>query len=644
MAIFARHPILKPLNQGSSDGLPTSGGDAITYRHMVSLSGQSNSSPGSGGSPALSTSQPYDNLRRSGTTAIPLVETTVETLASGFANWLSFHEDGRDVIIDGWGVGGTAYSGLAQGTGPYNTGLTGVLNSRTAVAALRPTETFRCSALLWVHGETDDFNGVSANTYQGYMETQQANWQADNLAALGANYTIPMILTQHASNSRLVSAFAANVPMGQEQAARSNPGQIFLSHPTYHIPYNTNDVHYTNVGHRRNGEYLAKAFYQIVRQNAGFIPLRPSTITATNNVVTINFEGGYDDLPIVFDTTNMAAKPNMGFEYTDSQADIPAITSVAITGDRQVQLTLNRNAQGTARVRYAYSCVPFTDAGPTALGGIGGNLRDQDPTPSRITGQNPLWNWCVGFDRSVTSITGSASAAQTFTNTQSVDGTGTNAFLSARNITALDGAANVSWSWWQRGNAATWPGSDQVVFTKNATSNRQFDFRKQAGGGATGTMRFYITNGLTGLQYADYTGFSAQTWQHIVVTFAAGVVVVYRNGVALTPSSTSGTFPAVLSSGSLADVEILAGSGGTGSCNQNMSHIAIWIGTALTAVEVGLMYNAGVPTNLRSTGGVTVPTHYWMLQGNYENVGNAANADKRNLLPYGNVSFEAIAP
>jgi hypothetical protein len=56
------------------------------------------------------------------------------------------------------------------------------------------------------------------------------------------------------------------------------------------------------------------------------------------------------------------------------------------------------------------------------------------------------------------------------------------------------------------------------------------------------------------------------------------------------------------------------------------------------------MYNAGVPTNLRSTGGVTVPTHYWMLQGNYENVGNAANADKRNLLPYGNVSFEAIAP
>jgi len=644
MVMFVKNPVLKPDSTNSGDGLTTDTGSTITYRHMVSLSGQSNSSPGSGGSPALSTTQPYDNLRRSTTTAVPLVETTVETLASGFANWISNLERGRNIIMDGWGVGGTAYSGLAQGTGPYNNGLTGVLNSRTAIGALRPSETFRHSALLWVHGETDELAGVSANTYQGYMEAQQTNWQTDNQVALGVNHIIPLIMTQHASHSRLFFPYAANIPVGQDQAMRANPGRIFISHPTYHIPYNTADVHYTNVGHRRNGEYMAKAFYQIVRQGIGFIPLRPSSITAVNNVVTINFEGGYAGLPLVFDTTNMVAKPNMGFEYTDTQADIPVITSVAITGDRQVQLTLNRNVQNTARVRYAWSCVPFADGGPVSLGGIGGNLRDQDPTPSRIVGQNPLWNWCIMFDRPITSVTGSASPAQAFANTQSADCTGTNSFMSWRNLPGLDGEANVSWSWWQRGNTATWPGSDQVVFSRNGTSNRQFDFRKQAGGGATGTMRFFITNGLTGLQYADYTGFAAQSWQHIVVTFAAGTVVVYRNGVALTPSATSGTFPAVLSTGSVADVELNGGTGGTGNCNQNIVHPAIWIGTALTALEVTAMYNAGVPTDLRSTVGVTVPSHYSTLQGNYENIGNATNANKRTLLPYGTVTFESIAP
>lgn len=603
----------------------------LTARLMLSLSGQSNSSPASGGAPALSTTQPYDNLRRSGTSAIPLVETTNESLASGCANWLTFMEPGRGVIFDGWGVGSTAYSGLAQGTGPYNNGITGVTQARTGVTAARPSESFLQGALLWVHGETDEVNNVTAATYRGFMEALQANWQADVRAAIGGTNVIPVVLSQHACHSRLVRAHGARVPAGQEDAARSNPNTILLSHPTYHIPYNTTDIHYTNAGHLRNGEYFGKVVREALILGRGWTPLRPSTIVATNNTLVLTFEGG-DGSPLVFDTTNMREKPNYGFEYSDGQADIPAITNVAITGSRQVTITLSRNAAADGRVRYAYTCVAGVDAGPTSLGGLGGNLRDQDPTPSRAGG-NPLWNWCVIFDRPVDSFTGTASPAATFANTQSIDFPGTG-FLSARDVAGLDGATTFTWAWWQRTNGA-WPAADQVVIARNAANQRNLDFRLRTGS----SMRFTFPSTLaSAADYIDIGGWSATTWQHVAVTFNAGVATVHRNGAVVT-GTTNGSIPAALTSGSTRGVEI-GGVSGLNLLDANLAHLMFWAGRALTLGEVQELYNAGVPRDPRSLS-YAAPSNFWAGQGTYEDLGTGAT---RNLLPYGAVSFQPIAP
>lgn len=603
----------------------------LMTRLMLSLSGQSNSSPASGGSPALSTTQPYDNLRRSGTSAIALVETTLESLASGCANWLTFMEPGRGTIFDGWGVGSTAYSGLAQGTGPYNNGITGVTQARTGVQAARPAEAFLPGALLWVHGETDEVANVTAATYRGFMESLQANWQADVRAAVGGTNVIPVAMTQHACHSRLVRAHGARVPAGQEDAARANPNTILLSHPTYHIPYNATDIHYTNAGHLRNGEYFGKVVREALILGRGWTPLRPSTIVATNNTVVLTFEGG-DGSALVFDTTNMRAKPNMGFEYSDGQADVPAITNVALTGARQVTLTLSRNAAADGRVRYAYTCVAGVDAGPTSLGGLGGNLRDQDPTPSRAGG-NPLWNWCVIFDRPVDSFTGTASPATAFANTQSIDFPGTG-FLSARDVAGLDGATAFTWAWWQRTNGA-WPSADQVVIARNAANQRNLDVRLRTGS----SMRFTFPSSLaSAADYIDIGGWSATTWQHVAVTFSAGVATVHRNGVVVA-GTTNGTIPAALTSGSTQGVEI-GGVSGLNLLDANLAHLMFWAGRALTLGEVQELYNAGVPRDPRALS-YAAPSNFWSGQGTYEDLGTGVT---RNLYPYGAVTFQALAP
>ncbi len=604
----------------------------LTARLMLSLSGQSNSSPASGGAPALSTTQPYDNLRRSGVTAIPLVETTNESLASGCANWLTFNEAGRGTIFDGWGVSSTAYSGLARGTIPYTTGITGVTQARTGVATARPTESFSYGALLWVHGETDDVANVTAATYHGFMETLQANWEADVQAALGVTMDrIPLFMTQHACHSRLVRAHGAPVSAGQEDAARNHPGSIIVSHPTYHITYNANDIHYSNVGQLRNGEYFARAVYQTLIVGEDWVPLRPRTITANNATVVLTFEGG-DGSALVFDTTNMRAKPFMGFEYTDDQADTPAIVNVAITNTRQVTITLSRNASAAGRVRYAYSCIGNTDAGPTSLGGLGGNLRDQDPTLSRAGG-NPLWNWCVTFDRPIDSFTGVASPTAAFSNTQSVDFSGAG-FLSARNIANFDGLGAATWSWWQRTNGA-WPATDQVIIGRNAANQRHHDFRLRTGS----SMRFTIPSTLaSAADYVDVGGWTPAVWQHVTAVFNAGTFTVYRNAVAVA-GTVNGTIPATLTSGSVQGTEI-GGVAGSVLASVNLAHMMIWTGQALTAPQVAELYNSAIPRDPRALS-FAAPSNYWPLQGTYEDLGTATT---RNLLPYGTVTFEASAP
>ena len=51
------------------------------------------------------------------------------------------------------------------------------------------------------------------------------------------------------------------------------------------------------------------------------------------------------------------------------------------------------------RLRYAYTGIQFQPGGPTT--GPRGNLRDSDSETS--TWEDPLYNWCVHFDKPIQS-------------------------------------------------------------------------------------------------------------------------------------------------------------------------------------------------------------------------------------------------
>lgn len=170
---------------------------------------------------------------------------------------------------------------------------------------------------------------------------------------------------------------------------------------------------------------------------------------------------------------------------------------------------------------------------------------------------------------------------------------------------------------------------------RNAANVRSLDFRLRTGS----SMRFTFPSTLaSAADYIDIGGWSATTWQHVTVTFAAGVVTIRRNAVVVT-GTTNGTIPAALTTGSTQDLE-LGASASLNNLSANLAHVMIWIGRALSGAEVTELYNAGVPRDPRALS-FPAPSHYWPLQGTLEDLGTAPT---RNLLPYSTVSFEALAP
>jgi hypothetical protein len=613
----------------------------LNARLMVSISGQSNAL-GTDNTTALTTTQPYDGLRTiaAGTTAA-LVEATVttfgETPASAMANYIRAASS-RDVIVNNWAVGSTAYSGLDKGSAPYIVGSTAAItNMRNYILANRQDEIFYPAALAWIHGETDEVNGVSAATYAGFMDELQEDFEADVAALTGATNRIPLFLTQHAASGELNPAVSTlETAIGSWLAAVSNP-HIYCVGPEYWGTWVANNPHINNTTARRLGRYFGRAIHEVLINGTDWKPLQPSTITATNNIVTIDFEGG-DGSALVLDTTNMIRRGHFyGFDYSDGQADVPAIASVALTGSRQVQLTLTRNAQSPARVTYGNYGAVTIDPGANQQLAPGGNLRDQDATPSG-DGDLSLVNWSVIFDKAIDSVTGSASSTAAFANTHSVDSTGAvRNLLSARALSTLNGQANCTWEFYLRSNAGTWPTAAQAIMGKAASGQRSFDFRTTS---TAGTLRFFISTGLSdaaNFHTTDASAFSGNTWYHVVVVKAGATIAVYRNGSAITITST-GTVPATMTN-STADFEIL-NSNDAQPAAFNMAHVSLYT-RALSAADVTERYNAGTPIDPRtlSTGG---PVHYWPLQQTYEDLGSGTS---RNLLPFGaNIAFEAIHP
>ncbi len=389
-----------------TDVSPTTGGAALSSAtsqvknerilyHIVST-GQS-LSLGSQGSPALTTEQPYENVQLSGTSLVPLVESSVETMSSALANTLtnlSPLEDTMSAVTVG-GLGGSAYSVIKKGTATYNGNLTKATNVKNAAAELGIPE--KIAGVTVIHGETDMLNDVSAETYESYLVEWQSDYNTDLKAITGQEEDIPLFTDQTSSQSGY-SKITAGVPIGQLAASENHPGDIILIGPKYFLTYDDN-VHLVNTSYRWLGEYYGKVFKKVLIDGESWRPLSPDQATRVGNEVYVDFHVPEGEL--VFDTTLVIERTNYGFEYYDD-ASSATISSVEIHDEDTVKVTLSTTPTGgNQRIRYAYTTNTFTWPGAQKVNSAGGNLRDTDSTESLYG--NTLYNWAVHFDKPITS-------------------------------------------------------------------------------------------------------------------------------------------------------------------------------------------------------------------------------------------------
>lgn len=395
----------------------------IDYVNQILSTGQS-LSVGINSSPALTTTQPYSNLMLTGGAGgigaggsfSPLVESGVETISSSMANTITANDVGNDfdVAVSLHGVSGYTYSQLKKGTGPYSNGMNQVTNAKSAALTLGRTS--RVIGVTTIHGETDNYNGVSGATYQTYLEEWQHDYDTDVKAITGQTSTVPLFLCQMSSfMSSYANTPTSEIPIYQLKAAEDNPGEIVLVAPKYFFNYSDRH-HLTGASSRWLGEYYGKVIKKVTIDHETWRPLTPDTVTRNANIIYADFHVPSGNL--AFDTTLVSARTNYGFEYYDSTSSA-TISSVEILDSNTVKVILSGTPTGAnQRLRYAYTGIAGTDTGSHNAGSAAGNLRDSDNYLSLYG--NTLYNWAVHFDAAITVD----STAPTITNISSTKANG----------------------------------------------------------------------------------------------------------------------------------------------------------------------------------------------------------------------------
>ena len=600
---------------------------------MVTMNGQSN---GLGTDTAISTTQPYANLRLSGGALVSLVETSVESPLSGFANQLTSLEPGRVSIVNNVAVSGTAIANLDIGSTPFNNSVTNIGSMAGLHAGAE-----RAAVLLFVQGESDA--GGNQATYLGLLQALQADYEDAIQAALSVTYPVHMVITQLGNWAQQGNFIDGRIADAHLDAAMGSP-LIHLACPTYMLPFLTSgaNLHRTAIGSRREGEYLAKSVHYITR-GLKLDPLRISNAVANNNTVTLTLSGG-DGSALVVDNTTMIERHTLGF-HLFSDFGCPAITSAVLNADRTVTLTLNKsfasNQISTAAIHYGWDHGAAGRLGP-GIGMNGGNIRDSDPTPSR-SGGDPLYNWEVIQDRPLDSVTTGGATAPAYANTQSLALNGSQ-YVGCHGISTAQGIGTVSWSFWIRFNGS-WPAAECGIWSKRVGNTRN-NFEIVAL--PNGAMRFDVATSVSAsatLQTANSV-FAADTWYFVVCRYnGTNPLQIYVNGTDVTAGGTATGTPPATTRTDNPPMMIGCKSDQTAICpSMNIRDVALWT-SALSGANVTTLYNGGVPIDLNTTG-IGLPRSWWRFEVDSADYGllGAASVRPFNLTRYLGATFSADNP
>lgn len=382
-------------------GLETTGTSGsvrkIAAVNHILLYGQS-LSIGSYGGP-ISLTQPYQNLTfnngplKSGSAAstVPLIEMTNETSCSSVANYASrsmllnnqIQPNKHVIFASTAGIGGAPISLLTKGAMGFDKVVDHVTSARNLVGS-----DYKVQALCWIQGESD----AHSNTVTPYLtyKTKLAQLQVDVTesakAITGQDDEVLFITYQLSSYTRTWK----DVALAQLHLVQEND-KFSLSTPMYHMPY-YDGIHLTGVGYKWLGAYFGRAYKQRVVDNRKPDFLNPKIAYINGSVITINFD--VPTLPLVLDTTTLAATTDHGFKILEDSAAVP-ISQIETVGNT-VKITVNKVLTGNVAVRYA---LDYMGTGLTMGSGASGNLRDSTDETVVIQGvSKPLYHICPHFE------------------------------------------------------------------------------------------------------------------------------------------------------------------------------------------------------------------------------------------------------
>lgn len=304
---------------------------------------------------------------------------------------ISFTQQSYQIMLSAPGFGALTIAELSKGSVHYDRLIDQVGNAKTLSNA--QGKTYAAQAFSWLQGESDYLDSTPQATYKAAMIALYNDLNFDIKAASGQSKDVAMISYQIATSE---GSGDPQIALAQLEAAEETKG-IYIACAMYQFDY-TDVFHLTGVSSKWVGAYLGMAYKRIIIDQENWLPLQPTGMVVQDNIAALTFNVPHGKL--VFDTTEVAAAPDMGFEIVDNLDASVAITSVTITGENTLNVVAAVPLVSGFKIRYA-----FTGAGQTGrLTGPRGNLRDTqgDDINIDINGDiKRLDNWCLIFEKEV---------------------------------------------------------------------------------------------------------------------------------------------------------------------------------------------------------------------------------------------------
>lgn len=395
-----------------------SGCKALAWNAIIGY-GQS-LSVGAQSLPLLSTAQPYSNLtfnagpRSTGpagfnpglTTTKALVEDTNanysgftnpgETPCSGAANSFSqcvAARAGLDpasaiVLASTAGHGGYRIDELRKASSWYPL----LMEHVQAGFDLAPG-TYACNVIVWVQGEADAIAGTTAASYLAALLELQRDLHADIAAITGQASPVYLVVMQ---TTHLATTAGGDILQAQYDAAAATD-EIIIASPMYHLARYADNIHLTNSSSRRVGAMVGNVAASLIGE--GVIPQKWRCVSAVARGTALRVKFNAPVLPLLLDTTDLAATTDHGFKVVDGTGTL-TLSAIAVDGDDEVVITLNRALGSAPKLRYARDYMAA--GGPSIDGGASGNLRDSNAATVTLDGTEvPLWTPCPAFETAI---------------------------------------------------------------------------------------------------------------------------------------------------------------------------------------------------------------------------------------------------